>query len=318
MSAGSSAHPEQNTAFALTPHLAVTVDAAGRAHLVGLRAVTDPDRGAWTHEVVVTSERSDGSFLPWFSLGVPIGANTKDSGAVGCPTAVVDGRGVLHVFARNADNTVSWRHRDLSAAPSSWSGWRDIGGHRVRDGLAAIVTPTGDVELFANGHAFWSWHIGRDGEPWATRTILPPLGDPPSVRARGDGTAVMAARLPDTGELTVRSRPSGSAWDRTTIGLGGTGGFGVVALQPHGNGVFLAQRGRHGLVETVWQPHTDRKHGVRRWLGGPGPIQRPALAADAQGRVVVAAVGPDGALYTARIDADDPPRTLTWDAWRLV
>jgi hypothetical protein len=71
-------------------------------------------------------------------------------------------------------------------------------------------------------------------------------------------------------------------------------------------------------VETVWQPHLDRKHGVRRWLGGPGPIQRPALAVDARGLVTVAVVGPDGALYTARINADEPPRTLDWHAWRLA
>ncbi|GAA1950056.1 PIG-L family deacetylase [Catenulispora subtropica] len=313
-------HVAQNTASALTPHLSVAVDVAGRAHLVGLRAVTDPDRGTWRHEVVVTSERPDGTFQPWAGLGTPIGVRTKDACAVGCPTAIVDGHGVLHVFVRNADNAVSWRRRDLTVPGSAWSDWRDIGGHRVRDGLTAIVTPTGDVELFANGHAFWSWSVGRDGVPQATRTVLPPLGDPPTVRGRSDGGALLAARLSDTGELTVRSRPPGrgSSWDRTATGLGGTGGFGVMALQPHRNGAFMAQRGRRGLVETVWQPSVDRKDGVRRWLGGPGPIQRPALAVDARGVVVVAAVGPDGALYTARIDADDPPRTLGWSAWRVA
>lgn len=91
----------------------------------------------------------------------------------------------------------------------------------------------------------------------------------------------------------------------------------MVAIQPQGSGAFLAQRGRGGLVETVWQPYVDRADGVQRWLGGPGPIQRPALAKDARGLVTVAAVGPDGHLYTARIDAEDLPRTLEWHAWSL-
>ncbi len=267
--------------------------------------------------MVVASERADGTFSPWFGLGAPIGVKTRDTCAVGCPATVVDGRGVLHVFVRNADKSVSWRHRDLAAPGSVWSDWRDIGGHRVRDGLAATVTPAGDVELHANGHAFWSWSIGEDGEPHAVRTTLPPLGDPPTVRTLIDGGTLLAARQADTGEMTIRSRPHGGPWRQRAIGLGGEGGYGVVAIQPHGNGAFLAQRGRRGLVETVWQPHADRTDGVRRWVGGPGPIQRPALATDARGLMMVAAVGPDGHLYTARIDAENLPRTLEWRAWSL-
>ncbi|GAA2057200.1 PIG-L family deacetylase [Catenulispora yoronensis] len=318
--------PDQNTAAALTPHVSVAVDGSGRAHLAGLRAITDPDRGTWTHEIVVTSERADGTFQPWTSLGAPTGPRSMDAHAVGCPEAAVDGRGVLHVFARNADNSVSWRHRDLANGPANgpapdappWSDWRDIGGHQVRDGLTATITRTGDVELHANGHAFWTWRIGADGEPRAVRTYLPPLGDPPTVRTRHDGCMLMAARQANTGELTVRSRPPDGAWGQVPVDLGGTGGFGVMALQPHGNGAFVAQRGRHGLVETVWQPNLGQQKGVRRWVGGPGPIHRPALATDAHGLAVVAAVGPDGALYTARIDAADLPRTLEWRAWRAA
>jgi LmbE family N-acetylglucosaminyl deacetylase len=317
---------DPNTATSLAPHLSVAVDGAGRAHLAGLRTITDPDGGTWSQEVVVTSERPDGTFQPWTSLGAPVGPKTNDSHAVGSPEAVVDGRGVLHVFVRNADMSVSWRHRDLAstaalsgAVPASaWSDWQDIGGERVRDGLTATVTPTGDVELHANGQAFWSWRIGGDGVPQVIPTTLPPLGDPPTVRALSDGVTLMAARQPDTGELTIRARRRGLAWEPAPTSLGSTAGFGVMALQPHGDGVFLAQRGRHGLVETVWQPHLDRRDGVRRWLSGPGPIQRPSLAADARGLVVVAAVGPDGALYTARIDADDLPETLEWHSWPLA
>jgi LmbE family N-acetylglucosaminyl deacetylase len=337
----------ENTASSLTPHLAVAVGGDGRAHLVGLRASTDPDRGTWTQEIVVAGERAGGGFSPWESLGSPTGAKTKDSHTVGCPTAVVDGRGVLHVFARNADMSVSWCRRDLAKPQAGWTEWQDIGGHRVRDGLAAAVTPAGDVELHAVGHALWSWHIGATGEPDLIHTDLPPMGDPPTVHLLRDGGALLATREADTGVLTVMSRNAGGTWKEAddtrpspqndtrpkpqdaqrgararksaaAPGLGGQGGFGVVAIQPHAGGLFLAQRGRRGLVEVVWQPRVGSTDGLRRWLGGPGPILRPSLAIDARGRVVVGAIGPEGALYTARIDVQDPPRTLQWRSWGLA
>lgn len=312
--------PDANTASSLTPHLVVAVDASHRAHLVGLRATTDPDRGSWSQEVVVCSERTDGSFTPWTSLGTPTGEKTKDCQAVGCPTAVVDGRGVLHVFARNADMSVSWRRRDLTKPGARWSGWRDIGGHRVRDGLTAAVTPEGDVELHAVGHMLWTWRIDASGEPRPTHAALPPMGDPPTVHMVRGGGALLAARAADSGVLTVLSRPSGGSWrpQEKDIALGGQGGFGVVAIQPHAGGVFLAQRGRRGLVEVVWQPQVGVPDGLRRWLGGPGPILHPSLTVDAHGRIVVAAIGPEGALYTARIDTADPPRTLQWESSALA
>jgi hypothetical protein len=317
------------------------VDPARRAQLVGLRVTTDPDRGTWTQEVVVSSERPDGSFAPWTGLGTPTGPQTKDSRAVGCPTAVVDGRGVLHVFVRNADMSVSWRYRDLTVPTARWTDWRDIGGHQVRDGLTAAVTRNGDVELHAVGYALWTWQIGAEAsagtspgtsarggagagvraattvsEPRLTQTALPPMGDPPTVCTLSDGGALLAARQADSGVLTVMSRSAGGTWHSPAKGLGGQGGFGVVAIQPHAGGVFLAQRGRRGLVEVVWQPRVGVAEGVRRWLGGPGPILRPSLAVDARGLLVAAAIGPEGALYTARIDAADVPRTLQWRSWK--
>jgi hypothetical protein len=294
------------------------VGADSRAQLVSLRTTTDPDRGTWTQEVVVSGERPDGSFTPWTSLGTPTGTQTRDACAVGCPTAVIDGRGVLHVFVRNADMSVSWRHRDLTSPQARWTGWQDIGGHRVRDGLTAAVTRDGDVELHAVGHALWTWHIGAAGDPTLTRTALPPMGDPPTVHALHDGGALLAARQADTGVLTVMSRPAGGTWHSSATVLGGQGGFGVVAIQPHVGGVFLAQRGRRGLVEVVWQPRVGTTDGVRRWLGGPGPILRPSLTVDAHDLLVAAAIGPEGALYTARIDPDDTPRTLDWEPWALA
>jgi LmbE family N-acetylglucosaminyl deacetylase len=313
-------NPDENTASSLTPHLVVAVDASRRAHLVGLRATTDPDRGTWTQEVVVCNERTDGSFTPWTSLGTPTGEKTEDCQAVGCPTAAVDGRGVLHVFARNADMSVSWCHRDLTKPGTRWSGWRDIGGHRVRDGLTAAVTHDGDIELHAVGYMLWTWRIGASGEPRPTHAPLPPMGDPPTVHMVRGGGALLAARAADSGALTVLSRPSGGTWraGEGDIVLGGQGGFGVVAIQPHAGGVFLAQRGQRGLVEVVWQPQVGVPGGVRRWLSGPGPILHPSLTVDAHGRIVVAAIGPEGALYTAWIDTGDPPRTLQWQSSALA
>ncbi|WP_370361752.1 PIG-L family deacetylase [Catenulispora sp. MAP12-49] len=315
---GSGIGKDQNTAFSLTPHLVVAVAPDHRAQLVGLRTTSDPDRGTWSQEVVVAGERPDGGFTPWTGLGTPIGAETKDCADVGCPTAVVDGRGVLHVFVRNADMSVSWRCRDLNMPGAAWTEWQDIGGHQVRDGLTAAVTQAGDVELHAVGHVLWTWRIGSSGGPLLSHAALPPMGDPPTVHTMRGGGALLAARAADTGVLSVMSRSAGGDWRPQRGTLGGQGGFGVVAIQPHAGGVFLAQRGRRGLVEVVWQPEVGAAGGVRRWHSGPGPILRPSLAVDAHGRVVAGAVGPDGALYTARIDVRDVPRTLRWQAAALA
>ncbi len=313
----------QNTAASLTPHLEVAVARDGRVQLVGLRATTDPDQGTWREEVVVAEERSDGGFTPWTSLGTPVGPVTKDATAVGCPAAVVDGRGTLHVFVRNADMSVSWRHRDLTTPGARWTDWRDIGGHRVRDGLTAAVTRNGDVELHAVSHQLWTWRIAAGGgDPSVTHSVLPPMGDPPTVHTLRGGGALLATRAADTGILTLMSRPADGAWrpgdTAADAALGGQGGYGVVAVQPHVGGAFLAQRGERGLVEVVWQPRVGVADGVRRWLSGPGPILRPSLTVDVRGRVVAAAVGPDGSLYTARMDARDLPRTLEWRPWALA
>jgi hypothetical protein len=215
--------------------------------------------------------------------------------------------------------SVSWRRRDLASPGARWSEWRDIGGERVRDGLTAAVTREGDVELHAVGRMLWTWRIGSSGEPELTHTALPPMGDPPTVCALRGGGAIMAARAADTGVLTVMSREDGGgAWRPGAAALGGQGGFGVVAVQSYAEGVFLAQRGERGIVEVVWQPRIGRGGGVRRWLGGPGPILRPSLTVDGHGRVVVAAVGPEGALHTARIDARDVPHALKWRASALA
>jgi LmbE family N-acetylglucosaminyl deacetylase len=297
---------------ALTSHLSVAEDGSGRVHLAGLRVDAEAAPHGAFHEIVVAADDGHGRFGTWTSLGAPKGAHTRKASGLGGPVLAVDGRGVHHLFVRNGDKTVSWSSRDPADA-QGWADWVDVGGWHVRDGLATAVTAAGDVELYANGNELWHWQPGSDGVPRPEKLGLPGSGDSLTVTPLRNGRFAMTTRVADTGELSRRVRSGArSAWTAPETRLGSTGGFGAVAAHPHEDGLFLAQRGTCGLVEVLWQPHAGSARRVQRWLSGPAMIHRPALASDAAGNIVVAVVGPDAALYTARVTPDDEALSLSW------
>jgi LmbE family N-acetylglucosaminyl deacetylase len=296
----------------LARHLTVAEDAAGRVHLAALRIVPDPGLSGPFHEVMVAADDGRGRFAAWTNLGAPHGPVTGLPTGIGNPVLAVDGSGVHHLFVRNGDKSVSWATRDPSDGPG-WSDWTDIGGVHVRDGLAAVVNRSGEVELYADGHVLWRWRITGDGVPRATEVGLPGSADALTLAPLPGERCAMVTRGADTGEVVGRIRESPAReWRGPERQLGGSDGFGVIAAHPHRDGLFLAQRGRRGLTEVIWQPDADTAGTARRWLSGPAMAHGPALASDVAGNTVVAVVGPDAELYTARVDPDDEAPSLSW------
>ena len=299
----------------LARHLTVAEDAAGRIHLAALRIVPNADPSGPFQEVVIAADDGRGRFAPWTNLGAPSGPVTGLRTGIGSPVLAVDGSGVHHVFVRNGDKSVSWATRD-PADGHGWSGWTDIGGVHLRYSLAAVVDRSGDVELYADGHVLWRWRVtgtAADGVPRAEETGLPGSGDALTLAPLAADRLAMVTRVADTGEMLARVRDSPqSGWKGPETRLGGSDGFGVIAVHPHGDGLFLAQRGRRGLTEVIWQPDADTAGTARRWLSGPAMVHRPALASDVAGNPLVAVIGPDGELYTARLDPDDESPSLSW------
>ncbi|MCO5975001.1 PIG-L family deacetylase [Actinoallomurus soli] len=196
--------------------LAPAVAAAGPV-VLGLR--TD------TGEVVAYDRRG------WRSLGRPDPKKVRNQ--AGTPVAVADGSGTVAAFVRNGRGGVSARF----LGPGGWSPrWTDLPGvdlnqvvspqqkkrhHRygdVQDGLSAVVTDDGLIELFAatRSQILW-WRQRAPGRPLVFAGPLPVAGAiaPLAAEAVGGRVEVMF-REPWTGRTLAISRlMTSNVWDAT-------------------------------------------------------------------------------------------------------
>ncbi|MEU1619142.1 PIG-L family deacetylase [Streptomyces sp. NPDC005722] len=230
----------------LAPALSVVTDPVGGGPLLfALRfASLDSDRAADTRDVVVLQEGRD-----WQGLGCP--EDDPDRGRrIGVPVAVAAPDGRVHLFVRNAAKGLSTRVRDPEG---DWSGWRDLGGGEVQDGLSAVVDREGRVHVFAAGRtAVHHWSQDAPGRPLACRalTALPVPADPPAAAAESDGSLSLAYRPPASDELLVHRL----GLVRAALGPDRTrhfDGYGPLALA-HG---LLAGRAGDGTVHVAGLAH---------------------------------------------------------------
>ncbi len=186
-------------------------------------------------------------------------------------------------------------------APSGkWEPWMDLKGSGVRDGFAAATHASGRIEVLAGDtqHAMRWWQADADGE----------FGREPNIPLRvAPGTVSLLETAPDrstyywsdeaSGQL-VAHRPGG--W---VIPLGEATADRVAVLRAVLDGydcTVLAHRGLDGqvMLAACGTENEEPASGGRppgEWSEGA-----PALALDGHGRVVLALIGPDGALCVAR------------------
>jgi len=287
----------------LAPRLEVVRVPDGRLRLFGLRLGLAARPHEQRREIVTCAQDAGGSFGSWQSLGSPDGADPVAARETGVPTAVADGTGRVHLFARNRARGLSER---VLGPDGSWLPWRALGGVDIQDGVSAIRLADGRVEVYgATRSTIARWTQSRLGDPTAQAEPLraPAPGGPLTAHADPDGRVSVLVRGAGTARLLLhRQIAPGAPWTgRPPIDLGGHGGTGPpgVTAVPGVEGLFVTHRNDGNGVSIARLP--VEPVGAPGWtdLGG-ACVHEPAITADAEGRIVLAAMGPDGAMSSMR------------------
>lgn len=290
--------------WGLLPHLSVVQTGDGRWQVFGVRMALAADPAEQRREIVTASQTAPGGgFGGWTSLGNPhdaSGTAPERQRCMGMPAAVVDGDGRLYLFARTFRAGVSGRMLDGSGG---WGPWRDLGGAGTQDGLTAVTTPGGTVELFASTKSgILRWYQERPGGDFRTETlpVAPPAG-PPTVVAMPDGRLNLLVREARTAAIVAYGMDGpGGSWLPQPHRLGGNGGFGPLAGVAYGSdAVAIAKRNDAGTASVAIWPTPDPSASWRR--SGPRLVHAPAVAVDALGRTVVAGLCADATLRVAHL-----------------
>lgn len=278
-------------------HVSVAQGADTYVHFLGRREVRKGDGPPAVDIVHAIQYQSGRPVTEWRSLGNP--HQDRDKAArFGVPVGAVSATGRVHVLVRNAGRGLMLRRE----APSGkWEPWVDLKGSGVEDAPAAVAHASGRIEVLAGGDedAMWWRQTEADGD----------FGQEPNIPLRvAPGTAVALETAPDRatyywtdrdGGQLVAHRPGG--W---VIPLGGApSGEPVAALRAVIDGydcTVLAHRDTDGHVMLAACGTENEQAGLWWSPTGERCLGAPALALDAHGRIVLALIGPDGALRIAR------------------
>ncbi|MEU7041661.1 hypothetical protein AB0A77_11460 [Streptomyces varsoviensis] len=314
--------PELLPAPGLLPYLSVAQGPDGYAHLVGLRQQPKDNDEVATDVVHATQFQPGRPTTMWRALGTPYGGDWRRAGQIGLPAAVVGHSGALHVFVRNAGGGVCGRKQD---AKGSWSGWLDLKGYELLDGLSAAATGDGRVDVIAPARqAAHRWSQEKPGGDLKRAPAVPAVAAPGTATsvATGDTSVTHFWRDAESGEVRAWRADSASAEGGegaegesggVVRSLGGAGTGPVALLRTAVDGhdcTVLAQRAENGRVAVAAYPTGDETAGAFWSETGGECMGAPALALDARGRVVLAAIAADGALRIARQRAEEPGLAL--------
>ncbi|MFJ9617999.1 hypothetical protein [Streptomyces noursei] len=293
-------------------HLTVAQGADGYAHLVARCSRPRPEGGTEVDLAHATQFQSGRPLVAWRRVDNPH-EEPELAARLGVPAAIVGGDGALHVFVRNAGGGVSALRQ---AAAGDWAQWEDIRGWRVLGAMTAAATDSGRVELVAPAET----SVLRWYQP-APRGAFERAEDIPAVPH--DGSAVALETGPDRltyywsdaeGGGIVAHRPG-----EGTFALGGASDGGATAVtraEIDGHDcTVLAYRGADGRPALGACVTGAETAGVWWTATGEEGVGHPALAVDAFGRLVLAALGTDGTL---RVTRQRPERGLALEAWERV
>ncbi|MFD7711464.1 hypothetical protein ACFV6E_10875 [Streptomyces sp. NPDC059785] len=287
------------------PHLTDLSVARGAdtyVHFLGRRSVAKGDGPPAVDIVHAIQYQTGRPVTEWRSLGNPHKDREK-AARFGVPVGAVSASGRVHVFARNAGGGLMMRRESPTG---KWEAWADLKGSRVRDGLAVVAHASGRIEVLAGGeNDAMRWLQSEPDGDFRQDPNIPVVLTPrsASVLETAPGRATFYWTDPATGQL-VAHRPGG--W---VLPLGGApAGDPVTALRAALDGydcTVLAHRDHEGQVQLAVGGTENEQAGLWWSPTGERCVGGPALALDARGRVVLALLGADGALYVAR-QKDEP------------
>ncbi|MCP9988123.1 hypothetical protein LUX01_16955 [Streptomyces sudanensis] len=308
------AGPDLIPAPGVLPYLAVAQGEDGYVHLVGLRRERLADGRTRTDVVYALQYQTGRPVREWRPLGTPYPDDPSLAERTGLPTAVVDTDGSLNVFVRNAGGGVCVRSQ---ARTGAWGPWVDLKGSGVQGTVSAALAADGRVEVLApTGKGLLRWEREKPGVRFERGEDVPLRAAPDSLGALGaDAESGLTHFWHDPEDGSVRAwRPS--LPDGARLGEGaGTGP--VAALRATADGhdrTVLAHRdGATGRAALAVYPAGNEAAGAV-WTPTGGPcLGAPSLALDGAGRVVMAVVGTDGALWIARQEPGPGPALGAWE-----
>ncbi|MFI5805873.1 hypothetical protein [Streptomyces sp. NPDC051561] len=305
--------------------LAVAQGPDGFVHVVG-RGKDKAGLPDYTHATQYQSGRPFGS---WHSLGGYRYPDPAQTAKLGNPAVAVGAEGAVHVFMRNAFGGVLMR---CQAASGKWGGWQDLIGSRAEDELVATATESGLIELLGvkKDKTVLRWAQEKPGAKFPPVAVIPftvTAGTVTALETSPDAfTYYGLVPTADTSsapsaELTAFRPEPPAAMDSTP--LGGTPATEPptrpAALRTPVDGhdcTVLAHRTATGRPALAACPTRTEDEGLWWTETGPECVGSPALALDAAGRVVIAAIATDGTLRLARQRMDEAGLSLA--AWETL
>ncbi|MHC3814963.1 PLL family lectin [Streptomyces sp. DT9] len=292
-------------------HLSVAQNSQGYVHFAGRRERPAASGGVTVDIVHAIQYQTGRPVTSWNSLGNP--HKEADVGSrFGAPVVVVKPSGEVHVAARNGRGGMMVRRE---RADGKWRGWEDLRCTRIKEVPAVVVLDSGCLEIFAStdkGTLYWQQE--KPGGGWGEVERSPFAVSPGSlaVLETAPGRATYFWTDPSGGVVAYRA-------DGSPMELGGApgdGGHAVIRTELDGlDCTVLAHRGANGAV-AVGVGVTENEAGGVWWSDtGAACLGTPALTHDALGRVVMAAVGTDGAPRVTR-QTEGPG--LGFDEWRAL
>ncbi|MFE0177514.1 hypothetical protein ACFWZ2_34910 [Streptomyces sp. NPDC059002] len=296
-------------------YLTLAQGADGYVHFIGRRERRDGDGKPVVDVMHSVQYQSGRPLMDWRSVGNPHTKLVERAPHLGDPAVAVDTAGTVHVFVRDAVKSVRMRREGKGG---KWEGWKDLKSSEALDGIAAVTTSTGRIEVYAptaDGTEHWAQE--ERGGDFKRADDIPPTPAPGSGTALETGDDRLTYYAADaSGKGVLAHRP---AIGGTAVPLGGEPDpRPTAALRATIDGhdcTVLAHRSRSGRPAVAAFPTEDEEAGLWWAETGEPCLGAPALALDAHGRVVMTAIGVDGTLRVARQQAEPG---LALGAWTRV
>ncbi|MGW6209058.1 hypothetical protein ACWF9B_36125 [Streptomyces sp. NPDC055089] len=291
--------------------MSVTQNAHAYVHFAGRRERRAADGGVAVDIVHAIQYQTGRPVSEWHSLGTP--HKEADVGRrLGAPVAVVSQSGEVHIAVRNGRGGMMMRRE---RPDGKWRGWEDLRGKHIKAEPAVVALSSGPVAVFAatgEGSLHWQQEepSGGWGEFQASRLAVVPGSLTGLETAPGRATYYWTD--PAGGVVAYRT----DGWPMALGGAPGEGAHAAIRTMLDGfDCTVLAHRGQDGTVAVGVGVTENEANGVW-WSDTGAPCQgTPALAHDAQGRLVMAVVDTDGSVRVAR-QTDGPG--LSFDLWRAL